>query len=118
SPLYTLSLHDALPISAPNPKAPMPDFSNRASLDIQYAWAIRSFGSKFFPSSSSQGKLAGFQCCAKDRSKALNICSFFMVQFPGKILSSGGFCFDALGIAVFYPRWFGMLLKPARLQIT
>src|SRR5207247_11125492 len=88
--------------TAPNPKAPMPDFSNRASLDIQYAWAIRSFGSKFFTSSSSQGKLAGFQCCAKDRSKALNICSFFRVQFQWKLLRSGGFCFDSLVLALFF----------------
>src|SRR6266567_3810507 len=84
--------------TAPKPKAPMPDFSNRASLDIQYAWAMHSFGSKFLASSWSQEKLAGFQCWANDRSKALNICSFFIVQFPGKMLSSGVFPFDTFGI--------------------
>src|SRR5438445_9815892 len=69
----------------PNPKAPIPDFSKNASLAIQYAWAIRSRWSKFFGSSWSQGKLEGFQFCENDRSNARNICSFRMVQFPGKM---------------------------------
>src|SRR5207245_6971688 len=74
----------------------------RASFDIQYACAIRSFESKFFWSSSSQGKVAGFQFWAKDRSKALNICWFVTVQFPGKMFrSSFGRLFLSLPGTVF-----------------
>src|SRR5712691_3983048 len=107
------SMFSSAALTAPKPNAPIPDFSNRASFDIQYACATRSFESKFFWSSSSQGKVAGFQFWAKDRSKALNICWFVTVQFPGKMLrSSFGRLFLSLPGTVFQlSRLRSLLLK-------
>src|SRR5208337_2114842 len=43
------------------PNAPIPDFSNNASLAIQYAWATRFFTSRPVGSSESQDSVTGFQ---------------------------------------------------------